>query len=932
MAKVPYKGTLSVAPSDTPLPPQNASRASAQNFGGMIGQAVEGLGKQLERTSNVFTEHALKDQALANEAATNDIFLWTAQESGKSTVEFGALEGKNKVDAYPAYVKRQEEIFSEGVKRAGNNPAVKRSFENQWKGRLASIIVGGAGEAATAKKKYEGETSDARVKNAVDDTLTNYQDEGRFTQNIGIVRKEVQYKGQLHGWSPEKLKEEEREHVSKVYGARIQGIGRTDPFSARQFYEKNRANISGADQIAVDKFLLEQDVGVGTRVDSDAIIKGDKAPTNLGPSLGNPAATPAERRSQFTTPFELAKSFVGANETRDRDVLASFIQRSTGTRIDPAYTAWCAGWLNGVFQASGIKGTGSLAARSFLNFGSETQTPQIGDVAVFARGNDPSKGHVGLFAGFDAKGNIKVLGGNQADSVSETTMPKESLLGFRTPPSPNGNGIEEFRRERAFTFFREKGFAPHQAAGMVGNLMQENFKFDPNLSHDGGKGIGLAGWNADRRAKLVAFAGEDGETNFEKQLAFMWDELNSSEKKALTNIMSAGDAESAAEAAEGYFRPGTPMSDKRRAYAKESFEKYGKQASAAPVQYAQAPVDNVMSDATGAPETLAPKPVASGDAPAKDAPTVPDPGPLTPESGAEWLEQALTKGREWARLRAPNNPRYEDQLLARIESEYNRVKRVRTQTERGSYLEVMTVVMGDYNDTMIRSEDTIYNNPVLSQRFNALTSTQQRAVMAQIKRNSLADIPLTPERRRRFLELKGIATDDPEKFLSMNTSDFGTLPTQQTGELLNLQKTMGKKLQDSSRLNSAMYTVTPMLQEAGITRDPRDEGKMTLYNQFRGAFQTKLQEFHSQNKKFPNETELMQIAAGLLKESKNGIWETIFGGTRAFEVPSKWNDPRTGKSRSLDEWKQDFTNEVGREPTHQDMYQLYQKAIGNAGR
>jgi hypothetical protein len=48
---------------------------------------------------------------------------------------------------------------------------------------------------------------------------------------------------------------------------------------------------------------------------------------------------------------------------------------------------------------------------------------------------------VAFFVGFDGDGNIKVLGGNQHDRVSVTTMPASALLGFRRAP--------DFKRPRS---------------------------------------------------------------------------------------------------------------------------------------------------------------------------------------------------------------------------------------------------------------------------------------------------------------------------------------------------------------------------------------------------------------------------------------------------------------------------------------------------
>ena len=67
-----------------------------------------------------------------------------------------------------------------------------------------------------------------------------------------------------------------------------------------------------------------------------------------------------------------------------------------------------------------------------MNWGEAVDDPQEGDVVVLWReSRDSWKGHVGFFSGYDDNGDIKVLGGNQGDSVSIKSYSKNRLLGFR---------------------------------------------------------------------------------------------------------------------------------------------------------------------------------------------------------------------------------------------------------------------------------------------------------------------------------------------------------------------------------------------------------------------------------------------------------------------------------------------------------------------
>ncbi len=138
------------------------------------------------------------------------------------------------------------------------------------------------------------------------------------------------------------------------------------------------------------------------------------------------------------TPSKIAAKFVGKNENRDKLTLSRFIRKMTGDDIDPSKTAWCAAWVNAVLGASGIEGTGSLAARSFLKFGTKAEKPGRGDLVVLSRG-DPNgwQGHVGFYAGKVTRGGkeyIKVLGGNQDDGVNEKEYLASRVLGYRRPP------------------------------------------------------------------------------------------------------------------------------------------------------------------------------------------------------------------------------------------------------------------------------------------------------------------------------------------------------------------------------------------------------------------------------------------------------------------------------------------------------------------
>lgn len=90
-------------------------------------------------------------------------------------------------------------------------------------------------------------------------------------------------------------------------------------------------------------------------------------------------------------------------------------------------TPWCSAFVNWCVEKSGFEGTDSAWARGWMNWGVAIAEPQRGCIAVFTRGN---AGHVAFFLELDGE-NIRVLGGNQQNSVSIAVYKADRLLGYR---------------------------------------------------------------------------------------------------------------------------------------------------------------------------------------------------------------------------------------------------------------------------------------------------------------------------------------------------------------------------------------------------------------------------------------------------------------------------------------------------------------------
>jgi uncharacterized protein (TIGR02594 family) len=118
--------------------------------------------------------------------------------------------------------------------------------------------------------------------------------------------------------------------------------------------------------------------------------------------------------------------------SKDEPRIVQFFAEAGNAWVKDDETAWCAAFVGAKLAEAGIKGTGKLNARSYLDWGQPLAKPTPGAITVFKRGSSSWEGHVALFLR-DLGGTIEVLGGNQSNSVSIARYGKANLLGYRWP-------------------------------------------------------------------------------------------------------------------------------------------------------------------------------------------------------------------------------------------------------------------------------------------------------------------------------------------------------------------------------------------------------------------------------------------------------------------------------------------------------------------
>lgn len=107
-------------------------------------------------------------------------------------------------------------------------------------------------------------------------------------------------------------------------------------------------------------------------------------------------------------------------------------------------TAWCAAFVGSVLKQCGYDNTGSLLAKSYLNFGEVVDPINMtaGDIVIWQRGDSTWQGHV-EFVVSRRGAFVDVIGGNVQDQVRAYTRRIDNkLLGVRRPIKTSLNKLQ----------------------------------------------------------------------------------------------------------------------------------------------------------------------------------------------------------------------------------------------------------------------------------------------------------------------------------------------------------------------------------------------------------------------------------------------------------------------------------------------------------
>lgn len=458
-------------------------RADAEAFGAAIGRGMQGLASGLGTLGDAAVQVEELDNANAAKDADTKFGNW-AREATYGKGGYLTLTGRAAVEGRPALEKLAEQKRAEFGK--GLRPGAMRAYNEATAARMTTLQDSAIRHQADQRKAWFTETSNNSIQSSASNAVAVYGDPAKVDTAIQSGVSEIQHQGRMQGWSKATVDQRSAQFVSDTTKKVALQIAGESPLKAEQYLDNAGDRLLPADRAELQTMLkgpiadekaarnaadiiaslpptYAGDAGTAPspaaqQTSQSGMANGLEQTTarTAGGSASNNAGTqPAASHAGSRQPAAaaapsgledsraVASSMTFSGKAKDDLALAGFVKNAAGPSVDPSVKPWLSDIAGAILGAAGVPANrvriaASDAAR-FRRFGLPTETPRSGDIVVLrpagqGGGNDNDTGHVGFFRGYDADGNILVLGPNptRAGETALSVHNPGQVLSFRS--------------------------------------------------------------------------------------------------------------------------------------------------------------------------------------------------------------------------------------------------------------------------------------------------------------------------------------------------------------------------------------------------------------------------------------------------------------------------------------------------------------------
>lgn len=301
MPEIPTSKLPSVAPGG-PAAPYVSVNVNENQFGAGASEARARTGSAISHVGEVAAEHVVRFQQIQNQTEVDDVYSNKFSPAFREKYQqYYALQGKEALDRLPEFMKSMEEVEKETA--AGlKNDAQRHMFRQTARRRVHMEIDSMVRYADQQNKVWQAQTSDAFLRNQLDQAADFHNDDQKFGAALGTGIAEIDRFGAQTGQSGEVMRDRTSRFISDAWTARIQRQLLQDPAAADAMYRANQQAVDARMRPQLEHQILSSLKPVQARQAADAIVEKNPAKSVDVRAMLGPWTKAAEERAEELRP------------------------------------------------------------------------------------------------------------------------------------------------------------------------------------------------------------------------------------------------------------------------------------------------------------------------------------------------------------------------------------------------------------------------------------------------------------------------------------------------------------------------------------------------------------------------------------------------------------------------------------------------------
>jgi hypothetical protein len=275
MPNVPYSPVPDVSPSTQGTPGFDI-HASPDMFGAGVGQAVQGLGQTVQQGANVAAQQVIARQGMTNEATSTEGQVNLDKTYTDLYSKYAALQGKDAVDAKPAFMQSLQDARDAALQGMPNAQAQSLLAKGSMY-LLQRTMMLGAGHADTQEQQYWVDTKQAAIDNAARQGAFLSNSPGQVAIYANQTADAATEIAKHQGMSDQKATELRAQKLGGYYRTVIGTLAQTDPTAASTLFDGIKGYIDGPSQDAIGQQLHHVTTTVqGVNIAQEELARGGR--------------------------------------------------------------------------------------------------------------------------------------------------------------------------------------------------------------------------------------------------------------------------------------------------------------------------------------------------------------------------------------------------------------------------------------------------------------------------------------------------------------------------------------------------------------------------------------------------------------------------------------------------------------------------------